>query len=699
MQKILPSATLAVLLAGNVNAVEPVLETLNVYGQRDAGLGLKQMAQTGSRLGLSPMQTPASIEVLNRDAILRWSDVNLVAAVTRATGISSVAAPGNGGSALAARGFSGHGSVMQIYDGTRLYVGSGTVSFPFDPWLADRIEVLHGPASVLYGEGSMGGAINVVPKRPNPDGFEHELRLAVGNRGSRRAAIGSAGPLTSTLAYRVDLSYQERDGRVDDDEAESLAGAISLDWRPSEDWLVRLSHDYGWQKPETYFGTPLIDGHLDQSLQEANFNVTDSRIRYRDEWTRLDIQWQLSEAISLRSLTYRLTSDRLWRNLETYTWQPANGQVLREFNIGIHHDQQQWGNRTHLNWNHELAGLENRLLIGFEFNRIDFRHSNNSPYSGTSLVNPYSFDRGRFEYGTGINRHFDSDSDQYALFIEDHLQLSDRWSILLGLRSDRIEVSRRDLRNPSSDFSKSFDSLNGRLGVLFQWTPDRMIYGQYVTGTDPVGSLITTSSSNIEFDLSEGEQWELGFKQQFWQQRGEWTIAAYRIVKKDLISRDPNNPARRVQVGEQASTGVEVNLVLAPLDTLQVGFNLAALKAEYRDFNETVDGVVVSREGKVPTSVPERAANVWTRWEFLSDWSVDANWHYVGKRYTNTTNTDDLPSYEVMDLGLHWQVRPDTLLSLRVYNALDDVYAESGNSGQWLLGAPRTAEASVYFKF
>jgi len=82
---------------------------------------------------------------------------------------------------------------MQLYDGTRLYVGAGTVTFPFDTWSTERIEVLRGPASVLYGEGAIGGVINVVPKKPT-DYFTNEALVAVGTDATRRFGVGSGGP-------------------------------------------------------------------------------------------------------------------------------------------------------------------------------------------------------------------------------------------------------------------------------------------------------------------------------------------------------------------------------------------------------------------------------------------------------------------------------------------------------------------------
>ncbi len=140
--------------------------------------------QTGSRLGLTILETPASVETLAGDVIRARGDLSIVDAVTRATGISSVANPGNGGTGLAARGFSGPGSIMQLYDSVRLYPGAGTVTFPTDPWTVDRIEVLRGPASVLYGQGAIGGAVNVISKKPNSDRTEFEAEAGYGSQNS-----------------------------------------------------------------------------------------------------------------------------------------------------------------------------------------------------------------------------------------------------------------------------------------------------------------------------------------------------------------------------------------------------------------------------------------------------------------------------------------------------------------------------------
>ncbi len=109
----------------------------------------------------------------------------------------------------------GQNSVMQLYDGTRLYSGAGTVTFPVDAWAVERVDVLRGPASVLYGEGATGAVINTIPKKPFEGEIENHVRLGYGSYGSQQEALDSGGSLTDSLSYRVNLNRLSSNGWVD----------------------------------------------------------------------------------------------------------------------------------------------------------------------------------------------------------------------------------------------------------------------------------------------------------------------------------------------------------------------------------------------------------------------------------------------------------------------------------------------------
>jgi iron complex outermembrane receptor protein len=481
-------------------------------------------------------------------------------------------------------------------------------------------------------------------------------------------------------------------------DSSSLALSGALRFQVTPDFAVTLANDHGYQKPQNYFGTPLIDGRLDRSLRYRNYNVSDSDIRYRDNWTQLKAEWQPNASLSLRNTAYRLTSDRHWRNVESYAWEPQSRTIRRTSYIEIEHEQEQVGNRFDATLHHQPFGLRNELAVGFDLNRIDFTHINNAPYGGTSFVDPYAPSPGLFINMAGTSPRMRSWTRQYALFAEDRLTLSDRFALVGGLRYDAPTVKREELVTGSS-FKKDFHALSWRAGIVYTPVPDLAFYGQYATAVDPVGSLISLSPAQKDFDLSRGRQIEVGVKQSFWEGRGEWTLAAYHIVKDKLLTTDPNRPGVTLQVGQQSSRGLEASVAFDLWDGWRIDANGALLRARYDDFTQTVSGRSVSYTGKVPVDVPERTANVWLSWAFAPDWQAQAGLHHVGRTYGDAANLIERPAYTLVNAGLDFKPTETTRLSLRFYNLFDELYAVAGNRESWVVGRPRSAELSFSMSF
>jgi iron complex outermembrane recepter protein len=676
------------------------LKTVTVTGKREYTPSLVEASVSGSRLELTPQEIPASIDILSGDTIRALADASVALAVSRATGVSAFVSPGDGGTALASRGFVGHDSVMQLFDGSQISVAAGTVTFPFDTWAIDHVEVLRGPSSVLYGQGAIGGAINVVPKKPSRV-QSSELEVAYGSYDSRRLSFDSTGPLGDAVSYRLDANRRKSNGWVDRGDSESLAISGALRWDITSNLAVTLSHDSGHQEPEGYFGTPLVNGKLDSSLRANNYNVRDNVLEYNDRWTRLKVDWDVNDSVKISSEAYRLVSKRHWRNVESYYWNADTGLIDREGYYEIRHDETQAGDRTVAVFNHELSGLENGLAVGFDVNTINFRYHDDFLTDAYSTVDIDNSDPGYFTNSAAIPS-FKTDTDQRAIFAEDRLQLTKRWTLVAGYRHDSADFERKGLRPPFSGFDKDFSSSSWRLGSVFDLSENLSLYGLYSTGADPVGSLVTTSASREHFDITKAKQAEIGLKQVFMDNRGEWTLSLYSIEKDDLLTSDPTDPSRTVQVGQQSSNGVEIATDIRIADSLTLSANATVLNAKYDEFAETNDdtGELISYQGNVPVGSPEKMANVWLLWDVDSAWQVNTGVRYVGKRYSDNANDYELPDFTVVDAGVKWKPLRKTTLALNLLNAFDKDYAvASYGSGQWILGAPRTVEASVNVKF
>lgn len=694
----LAAAVSACALVSLTHADSHNMEVIEVHGRVPGGLGLNTEHSAASRLGLAIKDIPASVSVIDKEAIAVKGDFSGIAALTRAAGFASTATPGNGGTSTSVRGFNGSGSVLYAYDGTRLHVGSGTVNFPADTWTVERVEVLRGPGSVINGVGAIGATVNYAPKKPRFEPLAHEIAVTAGSFDLQRYAVGSGGQLNSQLAYRVDAVNHSTNGYVDDTNEERTAVAGSLLFKPTDAVQLQLSVDYADTDASAYWGTPLVDGRIPDSIRKRNYNVSDSVVAYEDLWPRLQVQWRISDALQLRSESYYLTTERHWRNIESYNYNESSGQVDRSSYLEIVHEQEQLGNRSDLLWNLDVAGMANRFNVGVEVNKIHFSQLNNSPYRGASSVDLYHPAQGHWADGviSETTRDFDTDMLQYAVFFDNVLELNQHWHVVAGVRHDEMNFERKDLarsNGQSAEFiDADFSGTSWRLGGVYKPTANTSIYAQYSTAVDAIQSLLSATDPSL--DLAEGEQFEVGIKQQWLDGRLQYTLSLYDISKSNLLSRDPGGIQR--QIGEQTSRGVEFEVFWQPVDQLSVDFNLALTNPEYEEFvNNTADF-----SGNTPRSVPKKTANLWLTWRLAPDWTVAGGARYVGERYLNDANTAELPDYTVFDATVQWQVNANTRLSLRGKNLSDTKdYVMAPYGDQWILADGRSVEVGVHYGF
>lgn len=671
---------------------------------------LLQETETGSRLGLTALETPASVAQIDGDAIRARGDLDIMSAVTRAPGVTTSANPGNGGTALSLRGFSGQGSVLQLVDGVRLFPVAGTITFPTDPWNVERIELLNGPASVLYGQGALGGAVNIITRPPNAERTEFDAEAGYGSQDSWRAAAGVGGPLGEMLSYRIDASYRASDGYVDRGHSKSLALSGALRFRPSDSFTLTLRNDYGNQRPMEYFGTPLIDGALVKDNQRRNYNVADASLHYRDNRTTLTADWTVAEGITLSNAAYRLTSKRLFKNLESYFYNDDTGLINRMDNLGIFHDQTQYGDQATIRISKPIAGLKNDLVVGFDANLIKLTYSNDfGSDPQEDAVDPFDFDPGLFYDTQGIAPRYRTRTNEYSVFAEDRLALTDQLSVVAGIRHERDKVQRWNIvYNPDGSTSKvnafpngatnrKFRNTTWRIGGVYRPTSNISLYGQYSTGVDPLGTLttFTTNATQFAFTNATGDQVEGGIKAMFLDGKGSATLAAYRIVKKKLVAQQtPTSPIE--QIGQRSAKGVEASVTLQLTDRFGIDANGTVLDANFDDF---ISGGA-SYTGNTPPNVPEVAANLSVYWTPIDALRANASLRYVGRSFSDNANSHRVPGYAVVDAGLTYAFTPNLAANLRVYNLFDKDYATTTyNDEQWILGRPRSIDISVTAHF
>lgn len=713
--------TLAIAQGAMAQTASPDEADILVIGRTD--LGLKLPSETGSRLGISPLELPASVATVDGDAIRARGDLTVVEAVSRAPGVTAIANPGNGNTALTLRGFTGQGSVLQLVDGIRLFPTAGTITFPTDPWNVERIEVLSGPSSVLYGQGALGGAINVITKRPT-DRQSIDLEASYGSQNSVHLAAGVGGPLGKMFSYRLDASYRRSDGWVDRGNNESLSLGGAIRFQPSDSFSLTLRGDYGDIEPMEYFGTPLIDGKLDRRTKRRNYNVGDAAMHFRDDRITLTAEWTISDDITLTNAAYRLSNKRKWYNLESYCWIGTNGdcpngfgsgtpgQIFRADNLGIVHDTRQYGDQANLKIRSDLGGrLSNDLVLGFDANYIKLDYSHNFAFANQAdEVDPYDFDPGLMQNRADTLPRYLTRTSEWSVFAEDRLKIGEHVSLVGGFRYEEDRVKRRNFvydangtitgevnAFPNGIGQRKLDNFTWRVGAVYQPTPNLSFYGQYSTGVDPLGTLttFTTNATQFYFTNAKGDQVEAGIKAAFLDGRGSATLAAYRIVKNDLVAqRTPTSPVE--QIGRQSSQGIEAAIAMALPGGFSIDANGTLLDADYDDY---ISGGT-DYSGNTPPNVPETAGNLWLTWQSSKGIRAQAGLRYVGRRYSDTANSFRVPAYTVVDASLSYAFTPAIAVDVRVYNLFDKDYVTSTyNDQQWLLGRPQSFDVALRARF
>lgn len=726
-------ASLAVLihsgqvLAQPAQAAEPsqtALPRVTIVGEREQP-ALQQPSGSASRLGLTLRETPASIEVLSQSLLRERGARSVTEAALAATGVTAgdfPAEPAN----FSMRGFA-NSQINTLYNGLKIGPPNMT-SRVMDVGNLERIEFLKGPASLMSGEGASGGAVNFVTRQPQRGKPQHELNLSTGSFGAVRSGFGSGGTTAvESLDYRIDLNRSAGNGFIKDTRHENWHLSGGLDWYAQPGLKLFGAVEFKEDDSSAYWGTPLVsvaapgvqgksgvvsgtyvsgfNGSdlgavtIDRRTRRTNYNVLDNRNEAEERWLRLGADWQVSTDLTLRTQFYRFSADREWFNNEVTAFNAGTGLVDRE-RFYVAHDQTTVGNKSELQWDAPIGGLRNRLVVALEWADTQFERPGaaNFPGDSVSLVAPQ-----RGTYGLLAKQRQTSDITNVALAVEDRLVLSPGVAIIAGLRHESIELDRSSanaagVQRPGFPFGKTWRPTTGRLGLTWDLTPDLTLYGQYATAADVAANNLFLLRANQPLDLTRTRTVEVGVKQSFWSQRGEWTLALYDTVRSNVYAAQGGQAL--ALAGKQASHGAELSASWRAAHGWYVWGNVALNRTRYEDYSTTSG----SLSGNRPPNAPKLVTNAGVTYRWGGDWPTELSGSVrrVGERFHSDANTVKLAAYTVADAAVAVDLQPRTRLSLRVRNLTDRSYAlwsDPFYPDQILLGAPRTVELSLNLQF
>lgn len=669
---------------------------------------------TGSRLGLSVRETPATVDQIGADEILTRGFRTVEEATVSLPGLISGGTPGNP-SLFSMRGFTGE-QITILHNG--LYLGpANMVNRPGNTFNISTIDILKGPASVLYGQGAVGGAVNIVNKTADFQEDSLQALASYATFDTMSLGIGGNKVLSDRAAGRLDVSYHRTSGYVRDAGSNSFNVTGALQLKPSDRLSVELSVDLLVDNLSNYFGTPLVpasfardpiggllrtdNGYVvDDAMRKVNYNISDGRIHSWQVWPRMAVNWKPTDNLTISDTAYYFHAERQWINAETYTFDTETSQITRD-RFFVFHNQELFGNQVSATLDGSLFGLKNKLVAGIDYSHLDMIRSRGFP-DGDS-VDPFNPVAGTF--GPIQKRRSPTRWDQIALFGEDVLSFTERLKLVTGIRTERLMLTRENYDVDGAfladtSFRRTYKPFNWRVGLVYDVAPSVTTYASFSTGKDPVGSNILVVNANENFGLSSSRQVEAGVKADLMGSRGSVTLSVYDIKRRNILTLVDLDTVSNV--GAQTARGVELSGQLKVLPTWTLIASGTYVDAKYENFVDPTYGIAAS--GNRPANVPAWTANVWTTVQKVAGLPLEIGGgvKYVDKRAGNTANTLILKPYVTGIVYATYELTPRLSLTARVNNLWDKRYVQWADiyyPSQVTLGEPRRIEVSALARF
>ena len=627
----------------------------------------------GTRTESSIFEIPQTIQVLSEQLLEDQQITRLEEAILNVPNAVSSNTGGGSNEEFVIRGFR---SATVFRDGFRGMGDLGARQGPTELANVERIEVLSGPASVLYGNAEPGGIINVVTKQPLPEFFA-EVGTQVGSFGFVRPTLDVSGPLTTdgNLLYRLNAAYEFSDDFRDfATDSERFFIAPVLEWQIRDSTTLTFELEY---KDETFpfdrglvvVGDEVIDLPLDAILgDEEDFND----IAFLTAGYRLDHEfgnnWQLRNRFRYGTSDYRTRRAVPAADL-------GGGNIGRLF-FSNDSTLESFESQTELIGEFTTGAIEHTLLLAVDAFFSDINTINSTgpapPINIFDLEQPDPFDRPDIPLTT-IDSDREIDLSQVGVLLQNQIKLAPKLTLLLGGRLDFVNQQSQD-KLFDTDVEDSFNNFSPRVGLVYQPVEPLFFYASYSQSFFPNNTVSITADGEL-LDPEEGEQFEVGVKAELLEGRLAATLALFDITRENVATADPNNLGFVIPIGEQTSSGLE----LVVQGEILPGWNVVASYG-FLD-SEITEGSGAFPEGAIPGNVPENTASLYTSYEIqsgaLAGLGFGLGAFFVDDRFGNDSNTFELDSYWRTDASVFYR-RDRWRAGLNFRNIFDVDYFEAG---------------------
>lgn len=664
------------------------LEEVKVYGS--------VYRTTGTKSDLSPMEAPMSFEIYDNELLeLRQADT-INEALRYVPGIT----PESRATATIFDQYNirGFDSYNNYYDGLPLQYNQLWNLMPqVDAFATESVEVLKGPTSVLYGSAPPGGMVNQTAKQPQSE-QSTRIRMRAGTNSLAELGVDTTGALTENVDYRLIALGRSRDAQQETTEEERRTIAPSVTWQIGDRTSLNLNAYYQ-DDPKAIPSTtlPAIG-----TLYAAPYGKLDSDAYAGDEnWNSYSREFALlgykfSHAFS-DSVTF----------LQNLRYTDASALQRNTYSAGLAEDGRTYARNAYytdeaqegLAMDNQLAidlnagGAEHRLLLGLDYQDLD----STIGYGDTFGIDTPTIDLGAPDYN-----QFDPDTlpvdyyteqhkiqqEQLGLYLQDEIHWG-KLVVILGTRWD--DYQSEDVANTTYETGVTEidqDQFSSRAAAIYSFDSGLSPYASYSESFEPTSGI--DSLTGEAFEPTTAEQWEAGLKYSAPASDLELTAAAFDLRKQNVVVNTADF-FQYTQNGEVTSRGIELAATWSPVPDLALTTNY-----NYQDVEITENALDPSLEGKTPEWVADEQASVWANYNLTDALMFGGGVRYVGNSPVDKANSDQVPSYTLVDLVMSYTLSERYELGLSASNLTDKRYigACAGVSRCWM-GAQRSVEFTV----
>ncbi|WP_076592838.1 TonB-dependent receptor [Herminiimonas arsenitoxidans] len=588
------------------------------------------------------------------------------------------------------RGFSAIGD--QFVDGVR-----DDALYFRDMSNVEQVEVVKGPASVLYGRGSSGGLINRVTKKPGMD--KNEAMLQVGSWNQHRGEFDLARNYEeSGVAFRMTGAVERADSYRDQQFLAREAFAPSLLLKLGDNTKLLLQAEYLHDKRVTDFGIPSYQGlpvNVAPSTYYGAANGRDndySEAKVSSAGFTLDHRFNNEWSIRNTFRYYEYSLNRYNTNVTAVNEATQTATLSRG---NVQRDESGYFNQTELMQKVTVAGMQHQMLYGMEIgqqnkNQRFLTQNNIGTVNLFNPVNPVVPFTVTAPTSTTDNKGILTTA---SVYVQDLVTLSEKWKALAGIRYDSFRQETKD-HIGTNNLNRTDTAWSPRVGLVYQPNTTQSYYASVSKSFQPSAETFALAANNAQLAPEETTSKEVGAKFDLFNGRASATASLFRLERSN-IKMTNGVTATLIPVGKQRTDGIELTFTGDLSGGWQIWSGYAYLDAT------VTDSPNIAFQGKRATLTPEHSANIWLTKALGNGFSAGGGVNYVGNRFADPSNTTTLPGYTTIDGMVAYRIKGFDL-QLNVNNIFDRKYIVSGHGTSAYLnlpGAPRNVQLTARYAF